>query len=99
MTFKLIQNFVGIISPLAMNASLVIPALNEEDSLPQVLDAIDRDLLLEVILVDGGSHDRTVSIAESRGARIIHEPQPGYGRACASGSAHAPGRDHYLHGR
>ena len=74
-----------------MNASLVIPALNEEDSLPQVLDAIDRDLLLEVILVDGGSHDRTVSIAESRGARVIHEPQPGYGRACASGSAHARG--------
>ena len=47
-----------------MNASLVIPALNEEDSLPHVLDAIDRDLLLEVILVDGGSHDRTVAIAE-----------------------------------
>jgi glycosyltransferase involved in cell wall biosynthesis len=91
MTFKLIQNFAGIISPLAMNASLVIPALNEEDSLPQVLDAIDRDLLLEVILVDGGSHDRTVAIAEDHGARVIHEPQPGYGRACAAGVAKARG--------
>lgn len=74
-----------------MNASLVIPALNEEDSLPHVLDAIDRDLLHEVILVDGGSLDRTVAIAEDHGARVIHEPRPGYGRACAAGVAQARG--------
>ncbi len=74
-----------------MNASLVIPALNEEDSLPHVLNAIDQDQLLEVILVDGGSHDRTIEIAEAHGVRVIHEPQPGYGRACAAGAAHAEG--------
>jgi glycosyltransferase involved in cell wall biosynthesis len=74
-----------------MNASLVIPALNEEDSLPHVLSAIDKDQLLEVILVDGGSHDRTVEIAEAHGASVIHEPQPGYGRACAAGVNHALG--------
>jgi len=74
-----------------MDASLVIPALNEEDSLPHVLSAIDKDRLLEVILVDGGSHDSTVGIAEAHGAQVIHEPQPGYGRACAAGVAHANG--------
>ena len=74
-----------------MNASLVIPALNEEDSLPHVLDAIDRDLLLEVILVDGGSQDRTVEIAEEHGARVVHESRSGYGRACAAGLAQARG--------
>ena len=63
-----------------MNASLVIPALNEEDSLPHVLDAIDQGLLLEVILVDGGSQDRTVAIAKDFGVLVINEPQPGYGR-------------------
>ena len=72
-----------------MDASLIIPALNEEDSLPHVLSAIDKDLLLEVILVDGGSHDRTAAIAAAQGARVIHEPHSGYGRACAAGVAHA----------
>ena len=74
-----------------MNASLVIPALNEEDSLPHVLDAINKDLLLEVILVDGGSQDRTVAIAKDFGALVIKEPRPGYGRACAAGLATARG--------
>ena len=74
-----------------MEVSLVIPALNEEDSLPHVLSAIDKDRLLEVIIVDGGSHDRTVAIAAAQGARVIHEPQPGYGRACAAGVAVAQG--------
>jgi glycosyltransferase involved in cell wall biosynthesis len=74
-----------------MNASLVIPALNEEDSLPHVLDAINKDLLLEIILVDGGSQDRTVAIAKDFGALVINEPRPGYGRACATGVAHARG--------
>ena len=74
-----------------MNASLVIPALNEEDSLPHVLDAIQKEMLLEIILVDGGSHDRTVEIAEAQGARVIKETQPGYGRACAAGLANARG--------
>ena len=74
-----------------MNASLVIPALNEEDSLPHVLDAIQKEMLLEIILVDGGSHDRTVEIAEAQGTRVIKETQPGYGRACAAGLANARG--------
>ena len=74
-----------------MNASLVIPALNEEDSLPHVLDAINKDLLLEIILVDGGSQDRTVAIAKDFGALVINEPRPGYGRACAAGLATARG--------
>jgi glycosyltransferase involved in cell wall biosynthesis len=74
-----------------MDVSLVIPALNEEASLPHVLDAIDKDLLLEIILVDGGSHDRTAEIAEAHGARVIQETQPGYGRACAAGVSHARG--------
>jgi glycosyltransferase involved in cell wall biosynthesis len=74
-----------------MEYTLVIPALNEEESLPDVLAAIDRDLILEVILVDGGSRDRTVEIAAEHGARVIHESQPGYGRACAAGLNQARG--------
>ena len=74
-----------------MNATLVIPALNEEESLGTVLGAVDTNLLTEIILVDGGSSDRTVEIANANGARVIHEPRRGYGQACAAGAAQARG--------
>jgi glycosyltransferase involved in cell wall biosynthesis len=74
-----------------LDATLVIPALNEEESLGHVLAAVNTELLIEIILVDGGSRDRTVDIAKANGARVIQEPRPGYGRACAAGAAHAQG--------
>ena len=46
---------------------------------------------LEVILVDGGSRDRTVEIAVEHGIHVIQESQPGYGRACAAGVNQAQG--------
>lgn len=74
-----------------MDATLVIPALNEEESIGEVLTVVNVDLLNEIIVVDGGSRDQTVSIAEAFGARVIHEPRRGYGRACAAGVARAQG--------
>jgi glycosyltransferase involved in cell wall biosynthesis len=74
-----------------MDATLVILALNEEESLRYVLEAVNTDLLREIILVDGGSFDRTVDIAEANGARVIQESRHGYGRACATGAANAQG--------
>ena len=74
-----------------MDATLVIPALNEEESLGHVLEAVNTDLLSEIILVDGGSSDRTVEIANANGVRVIQESRRGYGRACAAGVAHAQG--------
>jgi glycosyltransferase involved in cell wall biosynthesis len=74
-----------------LQATLVIPALNEEESISQVLSTVDAALLHEIIVVDGGSQDRTVEIAKANGARVISEPLPGYGRACAVGAAIAQG--------
>jgi glycosyltransferase involved in cell wall biosynthesis len=74
-----------------LDATLVIPALNEEESLGAVLSAVNADQLREIILVDGGSTDRTVDIAEAHGALVIQEPRPGYGHACAAGANHAQG--------
>jgi glycosyltransferase involved in cell wall biosynthesis len=45
----------------------------------------------EIIVVDGGSDDGTVAIARAGGARVVHEPRRGYGRACAAGVAAAQG--------
>ena len=65
--------------------AMVIPTLNEEEPIGQVIRAIPRDLVDEVIVVDSGSEDRTVERARVAGARVIVEQQRGYGRACAAG--------------
>ncbi|MBI3863079.1 MAG: glycosyltransferase family 2 protein [Planctomycetia bacterium] len=64
---------------------VVIPALNEEASLPLVL----RDLptVGQVIVVDNGSTDRTAGVAAAAGAAVVTEPQRGYGAACLTGLA------------
>ncbi|MDG1483095.1 MAG: glycosyltransferase family 2 protein [Myxococcota bacterium] len=62
---------------------VVIPALNEEASLPRVL--ADLPEVRTVIVVDNGSTDRTVEVAEFGGAEVISEPRRGYGSACLAG--------------
>jgi glycosyltransferase involved in cell wall biosynthesis len=74
-----------------MQISVVIPALNEAESIGEVLAGIPSSSDLEVLAVDGGSSDDTVAIAEAAGARVINEPRRGYGQACASGLAAALG--------
>jgi len=61
--------------------AVVIPALDEEESIGLVLDAIP-DLVHMVIVADNGSRDATARVAASRGARVVHEPRRGYGAAC-----------------
>jgi glycosyltransferase involved in cell wall biosynthesis len=67
--------------------SLIIPALNEEKSIGSVLNDVPADLVDEVLVVDNGSTDRTASIAEFFGARVVSEPRRGYGQACLTGIA------------
>lgn len=63
--------------------TVIIPALNEELSLPLVLG--DLPDVGEVIVVDNGSTDRTPQIAAECGATVCSEPQRGYGAACLRG--------------
>ena len=52
--------------------SIVMPTLNEEQSLPRLLDALRGEKAdHEVIVVDGGSEDRTAEIAHARGVRVV----------------------------
>lgn len=62
---------------------VIIPALNEEQSLPSVL----RDLpaVGRVIVVDNGSTDATAEFAVRQGALVVAEPRRGYGSACLRG--------------
>ena len=59
-----------------MNCSIVIRAYNEEKYIGHLLEGLRQQTLkdVEIILVDSGSTDRTVSVAEAFGARIVHIP-------------------------
>jgi len=68
-----------------VRVAVLIPARNEEASLPLVLGAIPAGLVEEVVVVDNASSDRTADTARSRGATVLFEPRPGYGAACLRG--------------
>jgi glycosyltransferase involved in cell wall biosynthesis len=67
----------------------VIPVLDEEGAIGPVLAAMPREWVDEVLIVDGGSRDRTVAVARAAGATVIEARERGYGRACAAGAAAA----------
>ncbi len=67
--------------------SVVIPALNEEEPIAEVVrTCAATGLPNEIIVVDNGSTDRTAERAVAAGARVVSAPR-GYGRACAAGVA------------
>ncbi|RLE31035.1 glycosyltransferase family 2 protein [Candidatus Acetothermia bacterium] len=70
-----------------MKATVVIPTLNEEDNLRKCLEALSHQTVrdLEVIVVDGGSSDGTVRVAEGFGARVIVVRERGIARARQAG--------------
>lgn len=68
-----------------MRVSVVIPARNEAGAIGRVIADLPRDVVAEVIVVDGESTDGTREVAGASGARVIREPRRGYGRACLTG--------------
>lgn len=65
--------------------SVIIPALNEEESIGPVVASMPWHLIAECIVVDNGSTDSTASVAAQAGARVITSPR-GYGAACSAGT-------------
>jgi glycosyltransferase involved in cell wall biosynthesis len=66
--------------------SVVIPALNEEEPIAEVVRAVAAtNVPREIIVVDNGSTDRTAVRARIASAEVISEPNRGYGRACMAG--------------
>ena len=70
--------------------SLIIPALNEESGIAATIHRAPPDIH-EIIVVDGGSKDRTAELAREAGAKVIIEPKRGYGLAYKRGFAAATG--------
>ena len=73
-------------NPAGRTAALV-PARDEEESLPELLEGLARAGLGSVLVVDNGSSDGTAAAARAGGAEVVREPRAGYGRACQAGLA------------
>lgn len=63
---------------------VIIPAFNEEESIPLVIKAIPNSVD-EIIVVNNNSTDQTEANAKSAGATVLTEPNKGYGYACLNG--------------
>lgn len=72
-----------------MEFSIIIPTLNEEVLLPNLLQDLQAQTFrgFEVIVADAGSRDRTVEIAQSLGARVVPGGMPAIGRNCGAQAA------------
>ena len=64
-----------------MRVSVIIPAFNEEKSIPYVLNDIPNFVNL-IIVCDNSSTDKTSEIAKNMGAKVVFEEKKGYGNAC-----------------
>lgn len=74
-----------------MSVSIVIPAINEAESLRTLLPSLVADVnVAEVIVVDGGSRDDSCEVASSAGATLFHS-EPGRARQMNTGASGATG--------
>lgn len=83
--------------PAEVDVSVVMPCLNEAGSVgtcvTKALEGIRvTGLRGEVVVVDNGSRDGSADIAARAGARVVHQPERGYGNAYRKGFAAARGR-------
>jgi glycosyltransferase involved in cell wall biosynthesis len=81
----------------APEVSVVMPCLNEEAAIGACIEKIRRTfdqagLDGEIVVCDNGSTDRSVAIAEAMGARVVYQPERGYGNAYLKGFDSARGR-------
>src|SRR6266850_4513133 len=86
----------SVSAPHPVDVSVVIPCLNEANSLAYCVDKAmgafrDAGLSGEVIVADNGSTDASVQIAEEHGARVIRVAERGYGAALRAGITAARG--------
>lgn len=83
--------------PPAPDVTILLPCLNEEETLAGCIQAaiqggLAAGISFEILVADNGSADRSAAIATEHGARVIHVPEKGYGQALIAGIQAASGR-------
>jgi len=81
----------------SVEVSIVMPCLNEADTLSVCIEKaqkalLDADIAGEIIVADNGSTDNSALIAAAKGARVVHVEAKGYGNALMGGIAAARGK-------
>lgn len=71
-----------------LDIRVIIPVLNEQNSVGLVIDEIPKDWVSEIIVVDNGSIDNTYQEAKAKNATTLKESARGYGYACLKGMEH-----------
>jgi glycosyltransferase involved in cell wall biosynthesis len=79
-------------SATATKVAVIIPTLNEAQSIGPVVTSLPRDVIDRVIVADGGSQDGTAEQARQAGAEVVNAGR-GYGRACLAGTLAAEGAE------
>ena len=74
-----------------MKVSVVIPTINEENTIGTVISQLKRIDNVEIVVVDTNSTDRTREIAREMGAVVLEQPERGYGLAFKTGFRHCTG--------
>lgn len=80
-----------------MELTILMPCLNEEETLEVCIKKAktflkENNVDGEILIADNGSTDKSVEIAESNGARVVHVKDKGYGSALRGGSEAALGK-------
>lgn len=76
-----------------MTTDIIIPVLNEEKAIGNVLAAIPREAVRHIIVCDNGSTDKTRDVAVQGGAIVVSAKERGYGSACLKGLEFIAGLD------
>lgn len=71
----------------SLDLYIIIPAYNEERSIPRVIRDIPKALVRRkrILVIDNNSSDKTAKVADMEGATVLKEPRQGYGYACLKG--------------
>ncbi|AFZ43459.1 glycosyl transferase family 2 [Halothece sp. PCC 7418] len=71
-----------------INLSVIIPVLNEAETIAQTVEYLQAPAI-EIIIVDGGSSDQTITIAQEKGVKVILSPEPGRAIQMNTGAKYA----------
>lgn len=83
--------------PVELELSIVMPCLNEAETLETCIEKAQRDLQQnaiagEVVIADNGSTDGSIEIAQRKGVKLVHVEKKGYGSALLAGIHAASGK-------
>lgn len=68
-----------------MKTAIIIPAFNEEKSIPLVIGDIPQDIVHDIVVINNGSFDKTEKVCKDIGVAVVREARKGYGSACLKG--------------